>query len=104
DAAALAEAHASIAPGSAVDASQNAADLVFCGEDLHAVVEAIDIAREARARTRENFGFSALYNVAAAPAALLGLVNPLIAALAMSASSIIVTLNALRVGLKGRRA
>jgi len=96
DAPALALAHASIAPGSAVEASQSAADLVFCGQSLSAVTAAIDVARDARRRTLENFGFSALYNVVAAPAAMLGLVNPLVAALAMSGSSMVVTLNALR--------
>ena len=96
DAAALAKAHASMAPSAAVDAAQNAADLVFTGEDLGAVVEAIDTARSARRRALENFGFSALYNVAAMPAAMLGLVNPFVAALAMSGSSIVVLLNAAR--------
>ena len=47
-------------------------------------------------RALENFGFSAVYNLVAAPAAMLGLINPFIAALAMSGSSIIVSLNALR--------
>lgn len=103
DAAALAEADASMAPGTAVDASQNAADLIFCGEDLGAVVLAIDVARAARRRTLENFGFSAVYNLIAAPAAMLGLVNPLVAALAMSGSSMLVTLNALRMNLTGKR-
>ena len=102
DAAALAKAHASMAPGSAADASQNAADLVFAGEGLGAVVTAIDVARAARRRALENFGFSALYNMIAAPAAMLGLVTPLIAALAMSGSSLIVTLNALRMAWAGR--
>ena len=62
DAAALARAHASMAPGAAADASQNAADLVFKGEELGAVVLAIDVARAARRRALENFAFSALYN------------------------------------------
>jgi Cu2+-exporting ATPase len=96
DAAALAKAHASMAPGAAVDAAQNAADLVFTGEDLGAVAEAIDTARSARRRALENFGFSALYNLVAMPAAMAGLVNPFIAALAMSGSSIVVLLNAAR--------
>ena len=103
DAAALAKAHASMAPGSAVDASQNAADLVFEGEGLMAVVAAIDVARAARRRALENFGFSALYNAVAAPAAILGLINPLLAALAMSGSSLVVMLNALRMTWAGRR-
>ena len=103
DAAALAGAHASMAPGAAVDASQNAADLVFEGEGLGAVVLAIEVARDAKRRALENFGFSALYNLIAAPAAVLGLVNPFVAAIAMSGSSLVVTLNALRMGLTGAR-
>jgi Cu2+-exporting ATPase len=103
DAAALAKAHASMAPGSAADASQNAADLVFSGESLSAVVLAIDVARAARRRALENFAFSALYNLIAAPAAVFGLVTPFIAALAMSGSSLGVTLNALRMGWAGGR-
>jgi Cu2+-exporting ATPase len=101
DAAALARAHAAIAPGSALEASQNAADLVLSGQELGAVVEALDVARSARGRALENFGFAALYNLLAAPAAMLGFVNPFVAAIAMSGSSLVVTLNALRVG--GRR-
>ncbi len=102
DAAALAVAHAAMAPGTALDASQNAADLVFSGEGLGAVVTAIDVARAARRRALENFGFSALYNLIAAPAAMLGLINPFVAALAMSGSSLVVTLNALRMHKAGR--
>ncbi|WP_349313538.1 HAD-IC family P-type ATPase [Brevundimonas subvibrioides] len=101
DAAALARAHAAIAPGSAIEASQNAADLVLTQDSLMAVVEAITVARSARRRALENFGFAALYNLVAAPAAMIGLVNPFIAALAMSGSSLVVTLNALR--LRGAR-
>ena len=96
DTAALAKAHAAMAPGTALEASQNAADLVFTADSLCAVVEAIDMARSARHRARENFGFSALYNAVAAPTAMLGLINPFLAALAMSGSSLVVTLNALR--------
>jgi Cu2+-exporting ATPase len=100
DAAALAKAHAAMAPGTALEASQNAADLVFSGEGLFAVVEAIDMARSARRRALENFRFATLYNLVAAPAAMLGLVNPFVAALAMSGSSLAVTLNALRTGVQ----
>lgn len=98
DAAALAKAHAAMAPGTALEASQNAADLVFSGEGLMAVAEAVDVARLARSRALQNFGFAALYNLIAAPAAMFGLVNPFVAALAMSGSSLVVTLNALRMG------
>ncbi len=102
DAAALAGAHASMAPGAAVDASQNAADLIFGGEGLGAVVLAIRTARAAQRRALENFAFSALYNAIAAPAAVFGLINPFVAAIAMSSSSLIVTLNALRMNLVAR--
>ena len=103
DAAALAKAHASMAPGAAAEASQSAADLVFQGAELGVVAEAIEIARSARSRVLENFAFAALYNLVAAPAAVFGLITPLIAALSMSSSSMIVTLNALRVRGAGRR-
>ncbi len=96
DAAALAGAHASIAPGGAVDVSRLASDCVFAGDSLSAVTEIVEVARSARARMRENFGFAAIYNLVAVPIALVGWVTPLIAAIAMSASSAVVTLNALR--------
>jgi Cu2+-exporting ATPase len=96
DSAALAAAHASASPGSAIDVSQAAADIVFEGASLAAILEMLDVARKARARVHENLAFSALYNVGAVPIAILGLVTPLIAALAMASSSLIVTLNALR--------
>lgn len=101
DAAALARAHAAMAPGTALEASQNAADLVFSGEGLAPVVDAFDVARNAHRRAMENFGLATLYNLLAAPAAMLGFVNPFVAAIAMSSSSLVVTLNALRTG--GRR-
>ncbi len=103
DAAALAKAHASMAPGGGVDAAQNAADLVFTGAELSVVAEAVETARDARRKALQNFSFSALYNLVAAPAAIAGLINPFIAALAMSGSSIVVLLNAARPRI-GRRA
>jgi Cu2+-exporting ATPase len=102
DAPALAAAHASASPGTALGVSQAASDIVIQGALLAPLVEAIDVARAAHARALENLRFSALYNLIAAPCAALGLLTPLIAAAAMSASSLIVTLNALR--LQGRRA
>jgi Cu2+-exporting ATPase len=102
DAGALAQAHVSIAPGSAADVSQRAADLVLRAKSLMPIVEALDVARKARRLVLQNFAFAALYNVAAIPLAALGLVTPLIAAAAMAGSSLIVTLNALR--LAGGRA
>lgn len=101
DAAALAAAHASAAPGAAVEIAQSAADVVFTGVTLAPLVDIIDTARSAQARVYENFSFSALYNILAIPVAVAGLVTPLIAALAMAGSSLAVTLNALR--LQGMR-
>lgn len=96
DGPALAAAHASIAPGTASDASQQAADAVFIGEKLMPVALAIRVARKTMRIVRENFGFSIAYNLLAVPLALLGLVTPLIAAIAMSVSSLVVVANSLR--------
>jgi Cu2+-exporting ATPase len=99
DTAALAVAHVSMSPGSAASASQAAADMILQGEDLAPIVDAVDVARAARRRVVENFAFAAVYNAMAVPLAAVGGVTPLIAAIAMSASSVVVMLNALR--LKG---
>ena len=96
DAAALSLAHVSISPGTAVQACQTAADMILQGESLGPIVEAVDVARRARSLVFQNFAFSAIYNVLAVPLAALGMVTPLIAAVAMSGSSLIVMLNALR--------
>lgn len=103
DAAALAEAHASVSFGTAAGASQAAADLIVQGDRLLAIVEAVDVARAAQRRVTENFAFSALYNLVAIPFAIAGMVTPLIAAIAMSASSLAVTLNALRLAAARKR-
>ncbi len=96
DAAALAQAHVSMSPGTAADAAQAAADFVVIGDRLEPMVEAIDVAKRARVLVIENFWLSAAYNAIAIPLAMAGMVTPLIAAVAMSVSSIAVTLNALR--------
>ena len=96
DAPSLAAAHVSLSPISAADLTQAHADAVFLGERLGPVRDALVIARRARALMKENLWFAASYNAVAVPVAIAGLVTPLIAALAMSASSITVTLNALR--------
>lgn len=96
DAPALAAANVSMSPVSAVHVSQAAADAMFLGDELMPVVEALDIAGKAHRLMQENLGLSVIYNVIAVPIAVLGYVTPLVAALAMSGSSIIVVLNAVR--------
>lgn len=96
DTVALAAADVSISPASALDAARSASDIVLIGRDLAPVADAVLTARRARQRIKENFGISATYNVIAIPIAILGFATPLIAAIAMSASSLTVTFNALR--------
>jgi len=102
DGPALAAAHASIAPASASDVGQNAADAVFLGNSLLPVVKAIRISRRTMRIVRQNFAIAIAYNALAIPLALAGLVTPLVAALAMSGSSIIVVANALRLRSAGQ--
>ena len=96
DAPSLAAAHVSLSPISAADLTQAQADAVFLGERLKPVLDAIVIARRARSLMTENLWLAAIYNAVAVPIAIAGAVTPLIAALAMSGSSMLVTLNALR--------
>jgi Cu2+-exporting ATPase len=96
DAPALAKAHVSISPISATHLAQAAADIVFLGDSLAPVAETIAIARKARTLMMENLWFAVLYNAVAVPIAVAGFATPLVAAAAMSGSSLVVTLNALR--------
>jgi Cu2+-exporting ATPase len=96
DAPSLAAAYVSISPITAADLSQAHADAVFLGERLAPLSEALVTARFAYRLMRQNLWLAAVYNAVAVPIAVLGLVTPLIAALAMSGSSLMVTINALR--------
>jgi Cu2+-exporting ATPase len=96
DAPSLAAAHVSMSPISATHLSQSTADCIFLGNRLAPVVAAIDFSRKARYLMRQNLWLAIGYNFVAVPIAISGFVTPLIAAAAMSGSSILVMTNALR--------
>ena len=96
DTVALARAHVSISPASALDAARVASDIVLLGASLAPLPMARRVAVLSVRRIRQNFAISFGYNIVAVPLALVGLATPLLAALAMSTSSITVAINALR--------
>lgn len=96
DTAALAKAHASIAPSTALEASRNAADIVILKDSFADLPLIIRVARATRRLSQQNFGIAAVYNCIAVPIALAGFATPLAAALAMSLSSLTVLANAQR--------
>ena len=96
DGPALAAGYASMAPGSASDVGKTASDCIFLGDRLMPVADTIRMARRTQAIVRQNFALAIGYNIVAVPLAFLGVVTPLVAALAMSGSSLVVVSNALR--------
>jgi Cu2+-exporting ATPase len=102
DAGALALANASVTPGGAMDISRSASDAVYSG-GLASLPPLIAVAKQARAVMLQNFAFAAAYNLVAVPVAVSGHATPLVAAIAMSASSILVSLNALRLNTMPER-
>jgi len=96
DAPSLASAHASLSPAEAADVSQVSADALFQGGHLAPVIEALATSRASQNMALQNFAIALAYNLVFVPIAVVGWVTPLIAAIAMSASSIAVTGNAIR--------
>lgn len=102
DGPALAAADASIAPGAASDVGRQAADFVFLSESLLAIPRTIAGSRATMRVVKQNFALAIGYNVLAVPLAITGVVTPLLAAVAMSTSSLIVIGNSLRLAWPSR--
>lgn len=98
DAPALACADVSMSPSTAIDITQNSADIVFQGQKLEPIITCIKLAKKSISIIKQNFGISFIYNLIAIPIAFMGFVTPLVAAAAMSFSSILVVINSLRIG------
>lgn len=96
DAPVLAGAQVSIAMGGGTQLAQASADMVLLSEQLQHLVAAIDMAKRSMAVIKQNLAWAIVYNLLALPLAALGYVAPWMAAIGMSASSLVVVLNALR--------
>jgi Cu+-exporting ATPase len=97
DAIALASSDISIAMGNGADVAISVSDIVLLDEKPESIFEAYRLSRKTYGAVKENLGFSILYNVVAVPLAMMGFVNPLVAALSMSLSSLVVVGNSMRI-------
>ena len=98
DAPVLGQSDVSVAMGGGADLAQVRADAVLLSDSLLDLVRAMRLARRTRTVIRENFGWALAYNLIAIPLAIAGLVTPAVAGIGMSASSLVVAANALRLG------
>jgi Cu2+-exporting ATPase len=97
DAPSMAQATVSMSPATGMDITQNSADIVFRGTKLMPVMRAWQVARNATRLVQQNFALALCYNCLAIPLAVAGYVTPLVAAVAMSGSSLIVIANSFRI-------
>ena len=97
DTIALAKSDIAIAMGSGADVAIEVSDVVLLDEKFDRIYESFVLSKRTYQAIKENLGFSLFYNVVAVPLAVLGFVNPLVAALSMSLSSLIVVGNSLRI-------
>jgi P-type Cu2+ transporter len=104
DAPVLAQAQVSIAPGGGTPLAQISADIILMADRLDAIVQTVRASRQALRVIRQNLAWAVLYNAIALPLAMSGLVTPLVAAIGMSSSSLVVVVNALRLARRAKPA